>query len=401
MKRLLLGVFIILLLTGCWNRRELNEMAITYGLGIDKDGDDFVVTAQVINPEQVSGQKGGGASGTRSPVILHEERDKTVLGAIRKLSRTASRKIYVAHLYILVFGEDFAKEGIGDALDLIFRDQEFRTDFYVFIAKGSTARDVLATATPFAVSPAQEIYDRLRYSNRHYNPAKATGIRELISNTTAEGIVPVIPSLLFEKSTTSSNQESSDAPVPEPPLPTGNLAVLDRDQLVGWLNEGQADTFNTIINNIKHAASKFVCKEDQYGAIESTDVKAILKPEFKTSPKMNIKIKLTGKITELDCDQFTTTPKEIRQLEKIIARYLEEMHTNNIKEVQEDIGVDIFGFGREFFRKKPEAWKKLKNNWSETFRQLEVKVNVAVQITGTGTTDDSYLKRLRKEKNKR
>lgn len=85
MKRLLLGVFIILILTGCWNRRELNEMAITYGLGIDKDGDDFVVTAQVINPEQVSSQKGGGGA-IKSPVILHEEKDKTVLGAIRKLS---------------------------------------------------------------------------------------------------------------------------------------------------------------------------------------------------------------------------------------------------------------------------------------------------------------------------
>lgn len=400
MKRLLLGVFIILILTGCWNRRELNEMAITYGLGIDKDGDDFVVTAQVINPEQVSSQKGGGGA-IKSPVILHEEKDKTVLGAIRKLSRTASRKIYVAHLYILVFGENFAKEGIGDALDLIVRDQEFRTDFYVFIAKGSTARDILATATPFAVSPAQEIYDRLHYANRHHNPAKATDIRDLISKTTAEGIVPVVPSLLFEESTTGLNQESSDAFVPEPPLPTGNLAVFDRDQLVGWLNEEQADTFNTITNNIKHAASYFLCKEDQYGAIESTHVKAILKPEFKTSPKMNVKIKLVGKITELDCDQLTTTPREIRELEKIIARYLEERYTNHVKEIQEDIGVDIFGFGREFFRKKPQAWKKLKNSWSDIFSQLEVKVNVEVQITGTGATDDSYLRRLRKEKNKR
>lgn len=398
MKRLLIGLFIILLLTGCWNRRELNEIAITYGLGIDKDGDDFVVTAQVINPEQVSGQKGSGAGGTRSPVILHEERDKTVLGAIRKLSRTASRKIYVAHLYILVFGEEFAKAGIGDALDLIVRDQEFRTDFYVFIAKGSTAKDILATATPFAVSPAQEIYDRLHYSNRHYNPTKATGIRELLTNTSAEGIEPVVQSLLYKKSDVEPVQQIGSGPVPEPPLPTGNIAVLERDQLVGWLNETQADTYNTVTNNIKHAVSQFLCDEDQYGAIESTNVKATLKPEYQVTPKMNIDIKLTGKINELDCEQFTTTPQKIRELENIISKYLEEMHTSNIKKVQEDIGVDIFGFGREFFRKKPQIWKQLKNNWSETFSQLEVDINVKVRITGTSTTDDSYLKRLRKGK---
>src|SRR5699024_3079842 len=126
MKRLFFIFICLFLLTSCWSRREFNELSIAYGLGIDKEDGEYIVSAQVINPEQISGQsqqsQGGGSS---SPVLLYEERGKTLLHTIRKMSKTSPRKIYVAHLYILVIGEKLAKEGLGDTLDFLYRDEEF------------------------------------------------------------------------------------------------------------------------------------------------------------------------------------------------------------------------------------------------------------------------------------
>lgn len=59
--RLILSFALLLpLLTGCWDRQELNELGIMLGLGVDKDGDMIKVSAQVVVPNEVSSKAGEG-----------------------------------------------------------------------------------------------------------------------------------------------------------------------------------------------------------------------------------------------------------------------------------------------------------------------------------------------------
>lgn len=50
-------ISIVVFVTGCWNRRELNELAIAVGMGIDKSGDQYEVSVQVVEPSEVAGKK--------------------------------------------------------------------------------------------------------------------------------------------------------------------------------------------------------------------------------------------------------------------------------------------------------------------------------------------------------
>ncbi|MFP7313778.1 Ger(x)C family spore germination protein [Bacillus safensis] len=60
---LLLCVFLILL-SGCWDREELQQLSSVSGLAIDKGSDKiknrYRVTVQIINPSQVAGGQQGG-----------------------------------------------------------------------------------------------------------------------------------------------------------------------------------------------------------------------------------------------------------------------------------------------------------------------------------------------------
>ena len=57
---LLVALFIIIgLLTGCWSRRELNDLAISVGMGFDKKDDQVQVTIQIVNPGEVASKKEG------------------------------------------------------------------------------------------------------------------------------------------------------------------------------------------------------------------------------------------------------------------------------------------------------------------------------------------------------
>lgn len=49
-----ISLALILLLTGCWNRNELNELSIVLAMGIDKKDDLYEVSLQVVNPNQMS-----------------------------------------------------------------------------------------------------------------------------------------------------------------------------------------------------------------------------------------------------------------------------------------------------------------------------------------------------------
>ncbi len=152
MKKCMFVLLILcLFLTGCWDRRELNELGIALALGIDKVEDEYQVTAQVVVPSEIAMKTSTG----RSPVTLFQAKGETVYEAFRKMTKNSPRKIYPGHLRMLVIGEDLAEEGIADSLELLSRDWELRSDFFVVIAKDMTAGEVLNVTTTIESHPRQ------------------------------------------------------------------------------------------------------------------------------------------------------------------------------------------------------------------------------------------------------
>ncbi|UZN00803.1 hypothetical protein OL548_16005 [Lysinibacillus sp. MHQ-1] len=66
-------IFLILMLSGCWSKRELNDLALVAALGIDFVDDEYAISAQVIDPSQVSSKQS--ASG-QAPVVTYHAQGK-------------------------------------------------------------------------------------------------------------------------------------------------------------------------------------------------------------------------------------------------------------------------------------------------------------------------------------
>lgn len=95
-KRRLIIIMLLMtiVLTGCWNRRELNELAIAVGFGVDKDGEQYRFSVQVVDPGEVAANKGG-TSG-RTPVTMYHMSAPTIFEALRKMTTVSPRKIQFA-----------------------------------------------------------------------------------------------------------------------------------------------------------------------------------------------------------------------------------------------------------------------------------------------------------------
>lgn len=101
----LLTVWLILslILTGCWNSRELNDLAIVSGIGIDltANNGEFRVTFQVVNPSASSTSMGSG-NGMPAVTVISAS-DRTVFGALRKASKRATRQLFLPILSSLLW----------------------------------------------------------------------------------------------------------------------------------------------------------------------------------------------------------------------------------------------------------------------------------------------------------
>lgn len=396
MKRIII-LFIVfpflILLAGCWDKKELNELAIAVGIGVDPSEDGFKLSAQIVNPSEVSPQ--ANASGI-TPATVRAKQGKTMYEAIRKLSLTNSRRIYTSHLRLLVINEEVAKEGITEVLDFLSRDKDFRADFFIMIARNSKAEDLLKVQTITETIPANALYTTLKTSGTVWGETVAINLRELLDTIAIPGKNPVLSGMEvigdLEEGETKANTETTDSPAKYNYL---GLGVFHKDKLVGWLNEEEGKGYNYITNKIENTVGSIACpEEDEEMSIEvkRSKTKQRAKIDGSGKPKIEIHVHAQASIGETDCPIDLMNPKKMNELEKRVEKDITDIIEQTIHKVQDEYKTDIFGFGETIYRTYPKVWDEIKEEWREHFATLDVQVKVEVDIKQLGTIGNPLKK---------
>ncbi|MGE7930725.1 Ger(x)C family spore germination protein [Lysinibacillus xylanilyticus] len=393
MKKCMIVLLILSpILTGCWDKRELNELGIMLAIGIDKVEDEYRVTAQVVVPSEVSTKTSTG----RSPVILYQEFGETVYEALRKITKESPREIYTGHLRMLVLGEDLAEEGIAKSIELLSRNWELRSDFYVAIAKDRNAKELLNVRTALENIPANEMFNTLRTPEATWTAPNGFTLDELIANLTSEGKEAVLTGILVtgeqEKGSSKQNVESITPPAQ---IEYDNLAVFKKDKLVGWLTERESKGYNSIVNKVQNSVTAISCPEGGKATIEMVQVDSKIKGKInKGKPEVDVNIKVKGNVGEVECQMNLNDQETIAELEKNIEKQLEETIHLTIETAQKQYKSDIFGFGEAIHRSNPKEWKKIKEHWDEKFAEMTANVKVDLKLEHTGTEGNSFLEKI-------
>ena len=147
--KLLIPILFLFILTGCWNYRELNDLAIATGIAIDKSEDGFEVSVLISNARkaQVSTKEG------ESQTSVYSENGKTITEALRNINLKFPKEIYIGHLSVIVINEEIAKEGLYPILDYFLREPESSKRFYSIIARDCKAKEVISVLSPLESFP--------------------------------------------------------------------------------------------------------------------------------------------------------------------------------------------------------------------------------------------------------
>ena len=380
------------LLTACWSRKELNEIAIVTAIGIDKTKDGYLVSIQIVNPSEIAGKTATG----RTEVIRFMKTGDTIFEAMRRLSTDVPRRIYVAHLRQVVFGEELAKDGIGKVLDVFSRHHEMRSDFFITVAKGSKASEILNVQTALEKDPATDVAHTLETSEKVWAPTKTVTIDELITSIVSKGQEPILTGVhVYGNPENGSAFTNVQNVSPKTGLKIDTIGVFKSDKLIGWLNEDESKGFNYITDKVKATIVTIPCKDGKI-TIATTHSKTNVKGKIKKGkPKISINVTSDGNVGEVACKFDLSKPEKIKELNKKYQNSIKEKIEAAIKKVQEDYQSDIFGFGEVIHRTDPKAWKRLQQNWDEEFANLEVTVNVKAEIRRLGTITDSFQKEIK------
>jgi spore germination protein KC len=392
-QKLLLMLAVCMLLTGCWNRRELNTLAIAVGMGIDKADDEYIVSFQVVNPGEVASNLGSGEGVT---TVMFKETGDTVFEAIRKVTTISPRKIYVAHLRMVVIGEEVAKEGIGKILDFLSRDHEMRTDFYLAVASDTKAENVLKILLPLEKIPSNKLFTALEVSEKVWAPTVSITLDELLASLIQEGINPVLTGVKVigsqKKGEKRKNIEEID---PEAQLQYEDIAVFKQDRLVGWLNENESKGYTDITNKLDGTVIEVPCTGEGKTGVEIMRAKSKINGKVQNDQaSIEIQIKAAANVADVECENLDLMKSStLKELEKETEKLMKAHSEAAIKKAKE-LETDIFGFGQVMYRKEPAYWKKEKKNWNELFVDLPVEISVDVEIEGIGTVGNSVLKEM-------
>lgn len=367
---------------GCWDRREVNDIAIVSGSALDKAGSKYRGSVQFPLAGQLGGPGGGGGgTGGGKSWYVDSGTGNTVKESNIQMQRSLSRHMYFAHRRVLIFGEELARDGISTPMDVTVRSPQNRMSALVVFSKGPGI-DLLNTDAVLEQQPSEIVREiTLDYMK------KPRTIKHVINILSTEGLDLAAPYFIVDKTIVGDEGEA------KPRVTVEGLAIFKDDKLVALLKGEQAKGVLWAMNQAKRPAVTVKSpKGEGYITVYFSENDTTLKPEVHGDDiSMKIKIRAIGNVFE-NGSNYKATADDLTELTGAVSEQLKSDVLKGVKALQSNHS-DACGFGDTLYRQKPKVWNKVKSKWYEVFSAMKVTVEVDIRLEHSGTTLDPAAKR--------
>lgn len=388
----------LLLLTGCWDSTEVNEIAIELAWGIDNAPNQKVkISAQAIIPSKISGGQGAGSDGgggsKGKPFFVAASDGLNTLNAVQRMQTKLSRQIFRGHRRVIVIGESMARRGIKDVFDTYTRDPNLKLRTDIFIVKDNTAEQFLKVSYPLENIPGLGV---LGEYGEIGTPREMILLNFLLA-AASEGACPALPAvgigLDSEQQDEDNQQDQQDQPQSQPEgFRIVGTGILNKElKLVGFLNVDQGKAMRWVSGQLmKTTVSESLPQEEGNVSMDVTKLGRKIQPVYQGG-RLKFKITLTGQgaIRENNTQLDLTQPNNVSLVQKALNRNVEETVLETITKVQKEYGTDVFGFSEAIRRRNVPLWKSVRDDWEEEFRSADISVNAKLTVRRIGVTGPS------------
>ncbi|MFD0697628.1 Ger(x)C family spore germination protein [Paenibacillus sp. GCM10027628] len=371
--RLILCLILTMIISGCWDRNEINEYAFWIGTALDlSESGKLQKSAQVAVPASINSKKGGGGGGNeqRGNIVLTAT-GTSIVDLEQQVQDKLPRKIFLGHRRSIFIGEKLAKKGLIDIMDQFTRNTDTRMRTDIFVVDHGEGKDVLKIKSPFNQFSAIVAVEQDRFCR-----LGDTALRDVLLDIGRDGIRPSMPMVEI---TPNNEQEKHEI------IEVKSVAIFNKDlQMVGKVSGRESLEMVWVKGVLK---DQYVTEDTEEGSIslyESNLKKSIRTQLIGNKIKADVKLEGTGRILENNTDIDLSESAERIPLERKLNDIKAKKVEATIKKLQLQYGQDVIGIGEEIHREHPYRWKEIRKNWDEIFPTVEVTVQVKLKIQDSG-----------------
>lgn len=383
---ILILLFITINISGCWSKKELNEIAIILGTGVDYTKDNKIqLTYQLARPAAfggggTGGGPGGGAAINQNITWIVSATGDTVFDAQSRLSQQIPRHLYLGHNVVLILGERLCRHGVLDVINFFHRQPLSRGTVWI-MATPQEAKKVLESHSELQMTSAQAIGFLARLRTGY-----VLRFRDFSQDLASRGINPVLTRVELKRQGVAQGPGLEKIHHHQEIVITG-AAIFKEDKLIGWLDCQETQGLRWLKGDI-HKMGIIIPSPiypDKNISLEVIKGNTKIEPVYqKGKVKFYLGIKAEIDVIEQQDEEDFTRPEMIKAVENITATKIRQRVKISLDKVRGEYKVDSFGFGEAFHRKHKKEWSKLKNRWDEEFANAQVYLTVKVKLKDTG-----------------
>ncbi|WP_339278167.1 Ger(x)C family spore germination protein [Paenibacillus sp. FSL W8-0426] len=383
-----------MVVAGCGNLTEMNDLGITTATGIDRQNGKWLVTYQTIVPPASAGKSSSGGSQTSVNTFTSE--GKTINEAVSKSSLENSKKLYFAHTHVLLIGEEAARHGIAEVMDEYYRSIDARESVKVLVADGQ-AKEYLKFQVPPEKQPGRALSGILNRNTEMGSFYPVMTLHEIALKMTSDSRAVGIPTITVKGKERSELESTDIFKQTSPPvkLRLAGLSVFSKDKKIGELSESESLGISWLTNRIKIANLTFSGDNGEINSFLVRKAVVNVKP-LKSGLHyiVHVDVKVNAELSESTSQKEITSASDIRilqrQAEQVIKAQVVQGWTANQR-----LRVDLLGLANKIHQRHPKDWKAIQENWPQELAQMDVEVDVGVSLKRVGLLQDSFSKLLK------
>ncbi|MGN2617721.1 spore germination receptor protein GerAC [Bacillus stercoris] len=368
MKIRILCMFICtLLLSGCWDSENIEELSLVIGVGLDKPGDkNLELTQQILVPKKISAKEGSSSDPTQLSITKGE--------TVHQMMRTSALKhnpTFSQHLRLILLSKSVIADEIGmDAIiNQFVRDNGTRRSSYVFITNGRT-KDIFKMNVEG--EPASNvIYDLTENNKVTIRMMEPVTLGEISEHLTSDDSF-LIPHV---------GEENGKLAI--------NGASIIKNKL--WhqdLTPIEVQNVNLFSGTVEGGVIDLK-RDGHLFSYEVYSSKRKIKTDYKDGKfKFTVTRTIEGRLSEdWNPNEDSFKDSYIKSIEKTVEKEVHKTVTTFITEkLQKEIKADVTGLGNEVRIHYPQKWNKISRKWDDDYfsnAEIDYRVNVIVRDFGT------------------
>lgn len=352
-KNFTMLLLIVLLLSGCVQKRILDDISIITGLGYDlKEDGKIVGTATVPNylPDKSVKNINYSAARTKTSEIFLQ------------MQRQSSDPLVLGSIEIVLFGEKLAQRGVIDIVDLLQRDSTIGERLYIGVVEGN-ASDILKQN--LGIRGNSTYISNLFKHNIDAIDLPKSNLHLFLFDFFQEGQDPYLPRI---------------KKISEKKLMIDGVSIFKDDKVIYTVPKNKMFFFKLLADKYSQGYYKLQVSGNE-AAIHDVRSKHKLILSKKRPSEITVHIKIKGGIRAYSGRKIN--PQVVKEIEKNLEQLVNKESLKLINQFKA-LGVDPIGFGH-FVKSKTRKFDFTK--WETDYENLTVKVKTEATLIEAGVIE--------------